>query len=115
MPRFFYRGLNLLLEGEIDQRKHKHRTNDDDGGGKKDKERGDGQVTKHFLKVDVPEKVHWVAIGDPPPSPKTLRCYSGPRKEGAGFELSQCYQPFRVATRRPFQLPPSLMRFLASA
>jgi hypothetical protein len=65
VPRFFYRGLNILLEGEIDQRKYNHRTSDDDGGGQKDKERGDGQVTKHFLKVDAPEKIHWAAIGDP--------------------------------------------------
>jgi len=57
--RFFYRDLNLLLEGKIDQRKHNHRTNYHDGDGQQDKDRGDGQVTKHFLQVNVPEKVHW--------------------------------------------------------
>jgi hypothetical protein len=59
------RGLNLLLEGEINQRKQNHQTNDRDGGGQQDKERRDGQVTKHFLKVNVPENVHGVANGNP--------------------------------------------------
>ena len=31
-------GLSLLLQGEIDQRKHNHRTNDHDGGGQQDRE-----------------------------------------------------------------------------
>ena len=72
VPRFNLgrSGLSLLLEGEIDQRKHNHRSNDHDGGGQQDKERGDHQVTKHFLPVNLPEKVHWVAKRRPPSSPK---------------------------------------------
>ena len=52
-------GLSLLLEGQIDQRKHNHRANDHDGGVQQDKERSDDQATKHFPIVNLPEKVHW--------------------------------------------------------
>ena len=62
-------GFNLLLEGKIDQRKRDYATNDHDGGGQQDKERGDGQVTKHFLQVDVPENVHWGRKTAAPSSP----------------------------------------------
>jgi hypothetical protein len=36
-------GFNLLLEGKIDQRKRDYATNDHDGGGQQDKERGVAQ------------------------------------------------------------------------
>jgi len=50
VPRFNLgrSGLSLLLEGEIYQRKHNHRSNDYDGGVQQDKERSDHQATKHF-------------------------------------------------------------------
>ena len=72
VPRFNLgrSGLSLLLEGEIDQRKHNHRANDHDGGVQQDKERSDHQATKHFLRVNLPKKGHWVAKRRPPSSPK---------------------------------------------
>jgi hypothetical protein len=76
VPRFTYRGLNFLLEGEIDQRQQNHQTNDYDGGGQQDKERGDGQVTKHFRQVDVPEKVHWGRKTAAPSSSSIIACSS---------------------------------------
>jgi len=51
--------LSLLLEGQIDQRKHNHQANDRDGGGQQDKERSDHQATKHFPMVNLQENVHW--------------------------------------------------------
>ena len=67
VPRFNLgrSGLSLLLEGQIDQRKHNHRANDHDGGVQQDKERSDDQATKHFLPVNLPEKAHWVQNGGP--------------------------------------------------
>jgi hypothetical protein len=43
VPRFNLgrSGLSLLLEGEIDQRKHNHRSNDHDGGVQQHKEVSD--------------------------------------------------------------------------
>jgi len=61
------RRFNFLLEGQIDQRKHDHRTDHHDRGGQQDKERGDGQVTKHFLYVNMPENIHWGRNGAPVP------------------------------------------------
>src|SRR6476660_7031223 len=68
VPRFNLgrSGLSLLLEGEIDQRKHNHRSNDHDGGVQQHKERSDHQATKHFPRVNLPEKVHGVAKRRPP-------------------------------------------------
>ena len=42
------------------------------GGGQQDKERGDHQVTKRFLPLNLPEEIHGVAKRRPPSSPKCL-------------------------------------------
>ena len=61
----------LLLENKIDQRKQNHQANYGDRGGQQNKEHGDGQITKHFHQLNVPEKVHWGRKTAAPSSPKT--------------------------------------------
>src|SRR4029079_16438053 len=79
VPRFNLgrSGLSLLLEGQIDQRKHNHRPNDHDGGVQQDKERSDDQATNHFLPVNLPETAHWVAKRRPPSSAPTPMLRAG--------------------------------------
>src|SRR4029078_11934399 len=81
VPRFNLgrSGLSLLLEGEIDQRKHNHRSNDHDGGVQQHKERSDHQATKHFPRVNLREKVHGVAKRRPPS--KRGRVMESPAKD----------------------------------
>ena len=99
VPRFNLgrSGLSFLLEGEIDQRKHNHQTNDHDGGSQQDKKRGDHQVTKHFLPVNLPEKVHGVAKRRPPSRHGNVM--ESPSKNWS-----------KLLTRRSFAAPPAVVR-----
>jgi len=99
VPRFNLgrSGLSLLLEGEIDQRKHNHRSNDHDGGVQQHKERSDHQATKHFPRVNLPEKVHGVAKRRPPS--RHGRVMGSPTKNWS-----------KLLTHRSFAAPPAGVR-----